>query len=116
MSTNDSQQFVFDFTIEEGPELTFNDYQDQCCETLGPDANPLMMALGVGGEAGEVMEIIKKGNRPGKTVDVVHLTEEIGDVMWYLATLADHYGIDLEVAAIENIEKLRKRYPKKEGE
>lgn len=88
----------------------FNWYQDEAVSTLGPDANPLMMALGVGGEAGEVMEIIKKGNRPGKEVDVVHLEEEIGDVLWYLAALADYYDIDLEAAAVNNIDKLRKRY------
>lgn len=92
---------------------TFEDYQHNAVKTMGPDGNPLMMALGVGGEAGEVMEIIKKGHRPGKTVDVEHLREEIGDVMWYLAVLADYYDIDLEEAAIENTEKLEKRYGKK---
>lgn len=85
-------------------------YQKLAVETLGPDGNPLMLALGVGGEAGEVMEIIKKGHRPGKEVDVPHLKEEIGDVLWYLATLADFYGLSLGEIAVENIEKLQKRY------
>jgi hypothetical protein len=70
-------------------QYPFSDYQIEAVSTLGPDRNPLMIALGVGGEAGEVMEIIKKGNRPGNTVDVVHLKEEIGDVLWYLAVLVD---------------------------
>ncbi len=91
-------------------EMTFYDYQASATLTLGPDRNPLMMALGVGGEAGEVLEIIKKGNRPGREVDVVHLKEEIGDVLWYLAVLADYYDLDLEEIAVENLEKLEKRY------
>lgn len=90
--------------------MNFNEYQQQAIATLGPDRNVLMMALGVGGEAGEVMEIIKKGNRPGKEVDVPHLKEEIGDVLWYLAVLADYYGIPLEIAAKDNISKLQERY------
>jgi len=90
--------------------LNLDKYQEKAVATLGPDRNPLMMALGVGGEAGEVQEIIKKGHRPGKEVDVPHLKEEIGDVLWYLATLADHYGLSLDEIAVENIEKLQKRY------
>lgn len=89
---------------------SFDEYQDLAIETMGPDGNPLMMALGVGGEAGEVLEIIKKGNRPGKTVDVEHLHEEIGDVMWYLAVLADYYGLDLSSIVTANVAKLKKRY------
>lgn len=89
---------------------SFDEYQDLAGETLGPDSNPLMLALGVGGEAGEVLEVIKKGNRPGKVVDTVHLEEELGDLLWYIANLADYYGIDLIDVATNNIEKLRVRY------
>lgn len=91
---------------------TFDEYQDLACETLGPDADPRSLALGVGGEAGEIMEIIKKGFRPGAQVDVEHLEEEIGDEMWYLAALADIYGLSLQDIALKNIKKLKARYPK----
>lgn len=93
--------------------IDFEEYQIAAVSTMGPDGNPLMMALGVGGEAGEVMEIIKKGHRPGKSVDIDHLHEEIGDVLWYLAVLADHYDLDLEDIAAANLDKLEKRYGKK---
>jgi len=92
--------------------MNLNDYQDLAFETLGPDRNPLMLALGVGGEAGEVMEIIKKGHRPGKEIDIPHLDEEIGDVLWYLAVLARHYDLNLGDIALHNIDKLEKRYGK----
>lgn len=90
--------------------MNFNDYQYKAVETLGPDRNPLLLALGVGGEAGEVQEIIKKGHRPGREVDIPHLEEEIGDVLWYLAVLGDYYGLDFAKIAEKNIEKLHKRY------
>lgn len=90
--------------------MNLSKYQELAVSTLGPDRNPLMLALGVGGEAGEVMEIIKKGHRPNKTVDIPHLKEEIGDVLWYLATLGDTYGLNLDEIAVENIAKLKKRY------
>lgn len=106
---------LFDILAEKNTDVddyTFFQYQTAAVKTLGPDRDPLMIALGVGGEAGEVMEIIKKGHRPGKDVDVPHLKEEIGDVLWYLAVLADYYDLDLEEIALENLDKLAKRYPK----
>ncbi len=91
-------------------DFTLYEYQMAAINTLGPDRDPRSLALGVGGEAGEVMEIIKKGFRPGKEVDVAHLKEEIGDVLWYLAVLADTYDLDLEEIALDNIDKLERRY------
>lgn len=96
--------------IEDVPDYSFYQYQVDAVSTLGPDRDPKSLALGVGGEAGEVMEIIKKGFRPGREVDVPHLKEEIGDVLWYLAVLADTYDLDFEEIALYNIEKLQKRY------
>ena len=92
--------------------MYLNDYQALAVETLGPDRNPLLLTLGVCGEAGEVAEIIKKGHRPDRVIDIAHLNEEIGDVLWYLATLADYYGLTLENVAKDNISKLQERYGK----
>ena len=94
----------------EDPDYTFFDYQVEAVATLGPDRDARLLALGVGGEAGEVMEIIKKGFRPGRTIDIEHLKEELGDVLWYVAVLADTYDLDLEEIALNNIDKLAKRY------
>jgi NTP pyrophosphatase (non-canonical NTP hydrolase) len=90
--------------------MDFYEYQDAVLKTLGPDADPRSLALGVGGEAGEVMEIIKKAHRPGRSVDVEHLKEELGDVLWYVAALASHYNISLPIVAEHNIQKLKERY------
>lgn len=90
--------------------MDFFEYQDAVLKTLGPDADARSLALGVGGEAGEVMEIIKKAHRPGRSVDREHLKEEIGDVLWYLAALASHYELGFANIAEHNIAKLKERY------
>jgi len=69
------------------------------------------LALGLTGESGEVAEIIKKVERHGRELDKKHLCEELGDVLWYLTVLAHANGLSLSQVAVENINKLRARYP-----
>jgi NTP pyrophosphatase (non-canonical NTP hydrolase) len=71
----------------------------------------LWNALGIGGEAGEVVDYIKKGilHEHGISKDV--LKEELGDLLWYIAGLCTQFGISLEDVMTYNIEKLRNRYP-----
>jgi NTP pyrophosphatase (non-canonical NTP hydrolase) len=68
-------------------------------------------ALGLTGESGEVAEIIKKAFYHGHPLDKEALHKELGDVLWYLAVMADGLGFSLDQIARENIEKLRARYP-----
>lgn len=68
-------------------------------------------ALGLTGEAGEVADLLKKGYGHGHGVDTEKLKKELGDVLWYLAVLADAFGMTLEDVARANVEKLRARYP-----
>lgn len=70
-----------------------------------------VFALGVAGEAGEVCDIVKKHIAHGKAVDRLELAREIGDVLWYLAALADGYGMNLDECAQATADKLRVRYP-----
>lgn len=70
-------------------------------------------SAGVATEAGELMDIFKRYRFYGKPVDWVHVKEEVGDVMWYLALVCESAGITLEDAGKANIEKLRVRYPEK---
>lgn len=70
-------------------------------------------ALGLAGEAGEVAEKCKKIIRDhGGYVSVTDrdlLAKELGDVLWYVAVLAKEFGLDLDLVASMNLEKLASR-------
>lgn len=99
-----------------------NDYQQACLRTesvstsiatsMGASQARILQGLmGLNGEAGECIDILKKVMFQGHTLDKEHLAKELGDVAWYLAVSADAIGYDLEKIFKMNIEKLRKRYP-----
>lgn len=68
------------------------------------------LCYGIASEAGEVVDVIKKGSRPGKEVDISHLAEEIGDTMWYLTRLATKYDLSMERILQINVDKLNERH------
>lgn len=74
------------------------------------DAHILHMAVGVSGEAGELLDAIKKATIYRKPLDVVNVKEEIGDVLFYLQGLCNTIGYSFDEAMSDNIEKLSKRY------
>lgn len=97
--------------------MTPNEYQEACLRTEPTDAkvsgttrleNGLM---GLCGEAGEAMDILKKFLFQGHSLDKKHLAKELGDVAWYLAVSADALGFYLEDIFQMNINKLKARYP-----
>lgn len=66
--------------------------------------------LGLAGEAGEVADVIKKHLSASKQMDVEKVKYELGDIMWYIASLCDCLELDMGEVASANIEKLRKRH------
>ena len=99
--------------------ITANDYQRAALRTakgmvFGEDKTRSMLmnaALGMAGESGEVADIIKKHTFQGHDLDVNHVAEEIGDVLWYVAVGAEAIGLTLGEVAQRNIDKLQRRYP-----
>ena len=88
--------------------MNFNDYQKAAKETdLGHPLN--YYYLGLAEEAGEVAGIRKRYLRDEGNTDYSHLKKELGDVLWYLAMLADKYNILLEEVAEMNLLKLMDR-------
>ena len=67
-------------------------------------------ALGLSGEAGEAAEIVKKYVFHGHELDLGAVRKELGDVLWYIANLAETVGLSLEEVASFNLEKLKNRY------
>ena len=96
--------------------LTINEYQELALRTESHDYtcdNPRLLQglMGLNGEAGEALDILKKHLFHGHWLDRVHLAKELGDVAWYLAISADALGYKLEDIFQMNIDKLAKRYP-----
>jgi len=71
----------------------------------------MVFALGLTGESGEVADLIKKWIGHDHPLDLEKLRKELGDVLWYIAAIADNFHIDLSDIAVTNILKLRSRYP-----
>lgn len=67
--------------------------------------------LGLAGETGEVLDMVKKWVFHEKELDKEHLKKEIGDVMWYVTMLCESFGFDLDEILQMNIDKLMARYP-----
>jgi len=93
-------------------DLTLSEYQKAAMRTHDDSIDRMgIYALGLAGEAGEVADIVKKYLGHGHELDQKALVLELGDVLWYIAGLAQLLGVNLAVVGGKNIEKLNKRYP-----
>ena len=92
-------------------EFSLNAYQRLSRRSRREDFTLVNGALGIAGESGEVADYIKKIEFHGHVLDKDKLKKELGDALWYIATIADLVDIDLGDVAIENVAKLMKRYP-----
>ncbi len=95
--------------------MTGNEYQRLALTTLNPDLQGMDLLLngvmGLCGESGEVIDLVKKHLAQGHTLDREKLALELGDVAWYLAETAHAIGYDLDTVLQMNVEKLKARYP-----
>jgi NTP pyrophosphatase (non-canonical NTP hydrolase) len=103
-----------DDSEKETREMNFNEYQAEARKTaVYPDFgnNLWYPALGLNGESGEVAEVVKKIYRDHQTTGEAkeRLVKELGDVLWYLALLADELDVPLDDVAQANIRKLADR-------
>ena len=89
---------------------TLDRYQVEALRTVGSSDLPIL-ALGIAGEAGEVADLVKKELGHGHPRNSEKMAKELGDVLWYVAALAEEYGYSLSAVATMNIEKLKARYP-----
>lgn len=94
--------------------LALTDYQRMARRTAGAKGKSDKMEealFGLAGEVGELCDHYKKYMHQGHDIDYDHMAEEAGDVLWYLAEIADALDVTLEDIARRNIDKLLKRYP-----
>lgn len=73
-------------------------------------AHLLHMAVGVSGEAGELLDAVKKAAIYVKPLDRANVVEELGDLEFYMEGLRAALGITREECFEANIDKLSKRY------
>ena len=96
--------------------MTANEYQHKAMRTLNPELEQkdilINSVMGLCGEAGEAIDIVKKWLMQGHELDKEHLIRELGDVAWYLAEAATALDISLETVLQINLDKLDKRFPK----
>ena len=95
--------------------MTVNEYQKLAMTTLNPALSKkdvlINGVMGLCGESGEAIDIVKKWLAQGHELDKEKLAKELGDIAWYLAETAYALDIPLEDILNANIEKLKKRYP-----
>ena len=95
--------------------MNVNEYQKQAMTTLNPELNKkdvlINSVMGLCGESGEAIDIVKKWLAQGHELDKAHLAKELGDIAWYLAEAATALDLSLEEILQANIDKLKKRYP-----
>lgn len=99
--------------------MTLDEYQSKALKTALPFVRQSIVytALGLAGEAGEVVERIKKACRKQETLMGANFTidegrelaGELGDILWYVALMADQLGYPLDLVAVLNILKLTRR-------
>ena len=95
--------------------MTINEYQELALRTLNQDLSErdvlINGVMGLCGESGEAIDIVKKHLAQGHPLDHGKLAEELGDIAWYLAETAHAIGYPLEEILQMNIDKLKARYP-----
>jgi NTP pyrophosphatase (non-canonical NTP hydrolase) len=77
----------------------------------GTTGSLLYGALGISGEAGELLDAVKKHVMYGKELDRTNVLEELGDICWYMALVLETVGSSFEEIMQLNHDKLEKRYP-----
>lgn len=90
--------------------MEIKEYQQFAKEKWKAGVDIWTLGLGLGGETGEVLEILKKARRDEKPINMKSMKEELGDVFWYLFNLCSILDLDVEQVLQENVNKLKERY------
>ena len=95
--------------------MEINEYQKLAMRTLNPKIEKkeliLNASMGLCGESGEVIDLVKKHLFQGHDLDEEVLIKELGDVAWYLAEAATALDVNLSEILEKNIKKLENRFP-----
>ena len=84
--------------------------QDILAEMTPERANLMHMAIGIAGEAGELLDAIKKHVVYGKPLDMTNVIEELGDMEFYQEGMRQAIGVSHNYILQQNANKLAVRY------
>lgn len=115
MCDNCEKDIVYDSKLNEV------NYEDFVSQRIKPGAsivedvtaesmNLLHMAIGIAGEAGELLDAIKKHVVYNKKLDKANVIEELGDLEFYMQGLRSQLGLMRFEVLSANVDKLSKRY------
>lgn len=96
--------------------MHLNEYQKKAVTTdqagTDPHRGKLIAVLGLGGEAGSLLTEYKKELRDGPAYKIFkeRVEEELGDILWYIAALANRENLSLEEIATKNLAKTSGRW------
>jgi NTP pyrophosphatase (non-canonical NTP hydrolase) len=102
--------------------MTLNEYQQSSAATdaseISKNSDLSVLLLGLAGETGSLLTLYKKWLRDGDAYQIVEarLSEEMGDILWYLAAIARRRGLSLEAIASANLVKTSGRWLKEDDE
>lgn len=92
--------------------MEFNDYQDKVLQFRTKTADEMYAVIGLSGEVGELHSVIAKAIRDGVKDEVEfekNVKKELGDILWFIAAIADDFETSLEEIAQGNYYKLKDR-------
>lgn len=96
--------------------MNFDTYQAEAMRTKRtasyPVPAPLIPLLGLAGESGALLSEYKKWLRDGEAhiLHTARVSEELGDLLWYISAVAAAYNINLEDVAVANLKKCQERW------
>ena len=95
--------------------MKLKDFQKLSVRTMNPSLTQEQQIcnciIGIQSEAGEMANEFKKNFFQGHALDLNHVHEELGDVMFYIVNLATLLDLDMEEIIEANYDKLMKRFP-----
>lgn len=90
--------------------MELNEYQRQALATRNPDTDLVYTSGKLTIEAAELQQHALKARYHGKPFPADKALEELGDVLWYAAAVADDLGVTLDEVAEQNLAKLQQRH------
>jgi NTP pyrophosphatase (non-canonical NTP hydrolase) len=98
-------------------QIKINDYVEwtgnTCASLESKKDDNAHMLFGMLTEVGELTDVFKKNLAYDKSIDWINVREEIGDLIFYIASFCRINGLDLETIVNVNVAKLEARYPEK---